>query len=118
MHVSGHPRPSSSEGAVDALTPASGRVFHGHRRAVVLGAVLLLPALAACKGGLSAPGDMTTSQAMIDIGNMIVQLRDENAQLQAQIDSLRGVVAYQDTVVRQLAGAAGLGMRPVSAPVP
>ena len=48
---------------------------------------------------------------MVDIGNMVVQLREENAQLQAQIDSLRAVAAYQDTVVRQLAGAAGLQMR-------
>ncbi len=37
---------------------------------------------------------------------------------QAEIDSLRGVVAYQDTVLRQLAAVGGVGMRPQSAPPP
>jgi len=88
-------------------------------RRLILGfAAVALPLLAACKGALVAPGDMTTSQAVIDIGNMVVQLREENAQLQAQIDSLRAAAAYQDTVVRQLAGAAGLSMRPPGMSVP
>ena len=81
------------------------------RPLIVCAGAVLLPLLAACKGTLAAPGDMNTSQAVVDIGNMVVQLREENAQLQAQIDSLRAVAAYQDTVVRQLAGAAGLQMR-------
>lgn len=86
-------------------------VVRPRRLIVVVGAVSV-PLLAACNGTVAAPGDMTTSQAVIDIGNMVVQLREENAQLQAQIDSLRSVAAYQDTVVRQLAGAAGLQMHP------
>ena len=90
----------------------------GTRHLIVVVASVAIPLLAACNGTLAAPGDMTTSQAVIDIGNMVVQLREENAQLQAQIDSLRAVAAYQDTVVRQLAGAAGLPMHPpgMSAP--
>ncbi len=75
-------------------------------------ALLLLPLVAACNGAIVPAGDMSTSQAVIDLGNMLVQMREENADLQAQIDSLRAVTAYQDTIVRQLAGAAGLPMRP------
>lgn len=89
----------------------SSAVARTRRLVVVLGAVSV-SLIAGCKGTLAAPGDMNTSQAVVDIGNMVVQLREENAQLQAQIDSLRAVAAYQDTVVRQLAGAAGLQMRP------
>ena len=88
------------------------------RRLVVVVAAVAIPLLAACSGTLVAPGDMTTSQAVIDIGNMVVQLREENAQLQAQIDSLRAVAAYQDTVVRLLAGAAGLQMHPTATSAP
>ena len=67
----------------------------GTRHLIVVVAAVAIPLLAACNGTLAAPGDMTTSQAVIDIGNMVVQLREENAQLQAQIDSLRAVAAYQ-----------------------
>jgi hypothetical protein len=48
----------------------------------------------------------------------LVQLRADNALLQAQIDSLRGVVAYQDTLVRQLAASAGLSVRPPASTFP
>lgn len=54
----------------------------------------------------------------MDLGNAMGQLRDENALLQADIDSLRGAVAYQDSIVRQLAAMSNLSMRPASAPFP
>ncbi len=82
------------------------------RRGAVLVVAGVLPLAAACTGVIAPVGDMSTSQAVIDLGNMLVQMREENADLQAQIDSLRAVAAYQDTIVRQLAGAAGLPMRP------
>lgn len=88
------------------------------RPLLVLTGAVAVPLLLACKGTLAAPGDVNTSQAVMDIGNMVLELRQTNADLQAQIDSLRGVTAYQDTIVRQLAGAAGLALRPSSAPQP
>jgi hypothetical protein len=61
---------------------------------------------------------MASGQAVLDLGMQLVQLREDNALLQAQIDSLRAVVAYQDTLVRQLAAAAGLPTRPPALPFP
>lgn len=55
---------------------------------------------------------------MMDLGNAMGQLRDDNALLQAQIDSLREVVAYQDSIVRQLAALSNVPMRPAPPPVP
>lgn len=55
---------------------------------------------------------------MLDLSNAMTQLRDENAQLQAQIDSLRFAVAYQDTIIRQLATLSNVSMRPPTSSVP
>lgn len=69
--------------------------------------------LSACGTAIPTPtSDMATGQAVLDLGMQLVQLREDNALLQAQIDSLRGVVAYQDSLVRQLAASAGLSVRP------
>src|SRR5688500_15083339 len=86
------------------------------RRAVpllgILG-ILVATSLAACKGGsiASAGTELSTSQAVLDLGQGLIDVREDNAALQAQIDSLRGVVAYQDSVLRQLATLSGVGMR-------
>jgi hypothetical protein len=89
------------------------------RRMIVCAGAVGLSLLASCQGVLPSPvGNASTSQAVVDLGNLVVQIREENAQLQAQIDSLRSAAAYTDTVVRQLAGAAGLSMRPPAAVVP
>ncbi len=69
--------------------------------------------LSACGTAIpTSTSDMATGQAVLDLGMQLVQLREDNALLQAQIDSLRGVVAYQDSLVRQLAASAGLSVRP------
>lgn len=54
----------------------------------------------------------------MDLGSAIVELREENALLQAQIDSLRQATAYQDTIIRQLATLANVSVRPPSSSVP
>jgi hypothetical protein len=75
--------------------------------------------LASCSGSVPMPSsDVSSGQAIMDLGNAMGQLREENALLQADIDSLRGVVAYQDSIVRQLAAMSNLSMRPASAPFP
>jgi hypothetical protein len=62
--------------------------------------------------------DVSSGQMMLDLSNAMTQLRDENAQLQAQIDSLRFAVAYQDTIIRQLATLSNVSMRPPTSSVP
>ncbi len=85
----------------------------------LLAGIGVATAAGACKGGNFAVGtDVSTAQAMLDLGQNMVQLREDDALLQAQIDSLRGVVAYQDSILRQLAATAGVSMRPQSAPMP
>jgi len=73
----------------------------------------------ACTGGVPNPGaSVSSGQAMLDLSNELVQLREENAQMQAQIDSMRFVVAYQDTILRQLAALSNVSVRPPSSSVP
>lgn len=91
------------------------------RAAVVLLTTAFLTTAAGCSAGSGLPStgtDVTSGQAMLDLSQNLVQLREDDALLQAQVDSLRGIVAYQDTVLRQLAGMAGVPMRPQSAPAP
>ena len=54
---------------------------------------------------------------MMDLGKALMQLREETAMIQAQVDSLRDVVAYQDSIVRQLAAVSNIPVRPSSSPV-
>lgn len=91
-------------------------------RAVAQSFALTLAAglvLTACSGTLPNPNrDMTVAEAMRDIGDALGQLREDNAFVLAQVDSLRGVVAYQDTVIRQLAAQANVPVRPPSSSYP
>ena len=48
------------------------------------------------------------SEQIIQLGDGLNDLRQENAALQEQVDSLKLIVARQDTVVRQLANLAGV----------
>lgn len=48
----------------------------------------------------------------------VLDLRQDNAMLQDQIDSLRMNLAYQDTVLRQLANLSNVSMRPPTPSVP
>ena len=73
--------------------------------AVVLLAVVLL--VAAC-GAPATPGDVSTGEMFIEISDALNAIRQENAMLQAQVDSLREVVARQDTLLGRVAAAAGV----------
>jgi len=52
--------------------------------------------------------DVAISEQIIQLGDGLNDLRQDNAVLQQQVDSLRLVIARQDTVVRQLANLAGM----------
>lgn len=75
------------------------------RRLASIPAAVLL-GLAACIGSPTA--DPAMAEAINEIGNELGMLRDENAQLQFQVDSLRGALARQDTLLRQVANLAGV----------
>ena len=68
-------------------------------------ALMLTLACAACP---ASRADVAISEQIIQLGDGLNDLRQENAALQQQVDSLRLVVARQDTVVRQLANLAGV----------
>jgi len=52
------------------------------------------------------------AQAMTDVGTQLSAMQQDYAVLQGQVDSLRGVVARQDTIVGRLASMAGLPIAP------
>ena len=54
--------------------------------------------------------DVATGQMMLELTDAINQMRQDNALLQAQVDSLRDAVSRQDTVIAKLAVATGVGM--------
>jgi hypothetical protein len=82
-------------------------------------AVVAIGPLLACNGAIPTPSnDLSSGQAVIDLNAQMVQFREDNALLQAQIDSLRGALAYQDTILRQVAAGAGIQMRAPSVPIP
>ena len=62
----------------------------------------------ACTACPASRADVALSEQVIQLGDGLNDLRQENAVLQQQVDSLRLVVAKQDTVVRQLANLAGV----------
>ncbi|HEU4564790.1 MAG TPA: hypothetical protein VFS05_09085 [Gemmatimonadaceae bacterium] len=52
------------------------------------------------------------AQDIVNLGDAVTSLQQENAVLQTQLDSLQRVVARQDTLLRQIAGLAGVPVRP------
>jgi len=61
-----------------------------------------------CSGCPASRADIAISEQIIQLGDGLNDLRQENAVLQQQVDSLSLVIAKQDTVLRQLANLAGV----------
>lgn len=76
------------------------------RTRVALPLALALLALGGCLRDPNA--DANTAEAITALGEELSYLKQDNAQLQGQLDSLRSAVARQDTLVRRLAGMAGV----------
>jgi len=72
------------------------------QRTFMLAAVLMVPA---CR---DPRAEANIAQSMIEVGTSISQMQQDYAILQQQVDSLRGVVAHQDTIIGRLASMAGL----------
>ena len=84
------------------LRPARAR-----RRWPLLALVLLAPVIGACPE-ITGRSDIGIAEALLEIEDALAGLREESAILQAQIDSLRGVVARHDTALRQIGNLTGV----------
>lgn len=73
-----------------------------HPRPLALVALILL---ASCR---NPQVDANIAESMRELGDELNASRQETAVVHEQIDSLRLVVARQDTLLRQLAGMAGV----------
>jgi septal ring factor EnvC (AmiA/AmiB activator) len=72
----------------------------------------VLVASAASGGCLRSPeADIATAQAITEIADELSALRADNAEMQAQLDSLRQAVARQDTLLRRFANLAGMPLQ-------
>ena len=72
--------------------------------------IAVLAAAALVAGCRDPRAEANIAQAMIDVGTQISAMQQDYAILQSEVDSLRTVVARQDTVIRNLASLAGLPM--------
>ena len=52
------------------------------------------------------------AQAMMEAGNTLAMMQQDYAMLQATVDSLRAVVAHQDTLIGRLSSNVGLPLLP------
>ena len=84
----------------------------------LLAAVTLGVVISSCSIGLPSSAGVSSGQAIMDLESAVLQLREDHALLQAEIDSLRGVASYQDTIIRQLAALSNVSMRPPSSSLP
>lgn len=74
------------------------------RSLAALAAFVLLPSLAACYPNTA---DVATGEMILGLSDELNDLRDENAILQEQIDSLYAITSRQDTLIRRLASHTG-----------
>jgi hypothetical protein len=73
----------------------------------------LLLAAALLLGGCRDPrAEANIAQAMIDVGTQLSAMQQDYSILQGELDSLRTVVARQDTIIGRLASLAGLPIGP------
>ncbi len=75
------------------------------QRTFALVAAPVVLALAACR---DPRAEANIAQAMTEVGTEIGSMQQDYAVLQQQVDSLRAVVARQDTIISRLASMAGL----------
>jgi septal ring factor EnvC (AmiA/AmiB activator) len=74
--------------------------------------VVVLALLLGAYGCLPSKQDVNTAQAIIQIGDALNDVRQTQADLQDEIDSLKAMLAKRDTVIKQLANLAGVAIPP------
>jgi hypothetical protein len=90
--------------------PAASRA--GVRCRTVAGALCLLAGLAGCRQLANPLADVELQQSLVDLQDLLTEMRDQTAQLQWQLDSLRDVVARQDSTLRVVANLVGAPLPP------
>ena len=78
------------------------------RRSPIVAVVLTL-GVAGCR---DPRAEANIAQAMTDVGTQITAMQPDYAVRQGQVDSLKTVVARQDTIIGRLASMAGLPVGP------
>jgi hypothetical protein len=68
---------------------------------------IAISALASCQS-IAPAGIETLGESVLQLGDAVSALQQENAMLQEQVDSLRVAVARQDTSLRRFANLAGM----------
>ena len=64
--------------------------------------------LMAATGCRDPRAEANIAQAMMDVGSQINMMQQDQSMLLYTVDSLRQVVAWQDTIIRRLASHTGL----------
>lgn len=77
----------------------------------VVAAALLSLAMAACAMPAVQSSDISQGELMLELSDALAGMRSDNADLQAQVDSLRTVVQRQDSLLVRLASATGVPLR-------
>lgn len=72
-------------------------------------ALIVLSAMLAA-GCVPATSNIDQAQLMLDLGDAISAMREDNVVLQEQIDSLRTALARNDTLLARVAALNGLGV--------
>ena len=82
------------------------------RRAPISRIAVVAGVLGAAACAPDTTAGINTAQALVELGDALNAVREEQSILQTQVDSLREVVARQDTVLRQIANVAGVPVPP------
>lgn len=61
-----------------------------------------------CTSRLSHQQDVSVAETIVQMGDAINDLRQQNADLTTRVDSLQTALARQDTLMRRIASAAGV----------
>ena len=77
--------------------------IQSRRRVLVGGTMTVVLFLSASGCGVNPSADPGAAEAIVELGDAVNSLRQDNALLQSQIDSLRVQVARQDTLIARLA---------------
>ena len=83
-----------------------------HRAAAVATLALVVLSASGCGASMDPTENVTTGEAILGLSDAIMGLREEDAMLQAQLDSLRAVVARQDSTIARLAAMTGVPLPP------
>ena len=83
-------------------------------KALTLAALAAAVSLAAAGGCVRLPSNDNISQGqlLLELSDALGELRGQDAMLQEQVDSLRLVLARQDTLLARLANATGVPITP------